>query len=64
MNKIEVIARTIARREIMRALGVMRPQREWPDDFNAQITRAVERTYPDYLFVADEIAKALEGNGF
>jgi hypothetical protein len=64
MNKIEAIAKTLARRHIMTALGVLRPESEWDQAFTAHISRAVERTYPDYLPIAEEISDMLKANGF
>lgn len=63
MDKVEVIARAIARRRILRALGIMRPEREWGAELNGLFGRSVERTYPDHLFMADEIRKALADAG-
>jgi len=53
--RVYTIAKVMARRHVLDALGVVQPDRNWDQEFKMLIERAVERTYPDYFRLANEI---------
>lgn len=53
--RVELMAKVMAKRQILDALGVVKPEEDWNPEFLALIERAIARNYPNHMRLMNEI---------